>query len=105
MRVLGGTVDTAPIYVASATELAVSDGANTATIDVGALAGTTMTIRAGWAGSSMTIQTNTDVGNGTFDGDMDMGTVYLGSQEGTSNFLYGQLKDVRFGTVAAGCAL
>jgi hypothetical protein len=105
MRVLGGTTDTAPIYVASATELAISDGTNTATIDVGALAGASMTIRAGWGGSALVIETATDVATGTFDGNMSMGTIYLGSQEGTSNFLYGYLKDIRFGTTSAGCTL
>ena len=81
----------------------VSDGTNTVSVDPGALSRASYDFKATWAGSTLTLTVNGVSASGTFDGDMDMGTVYLGSQQGTSNHLFGWLKALKFGASAGGC--
>lgn len=103
-RLIGGAGATG-IYVVDSDTVRIGDGTNTVSVDPGALASQTMTFRATWAGSVLSLTVNGVTQTGTFDGDMDMGTVYLGSQQGSSNFLFGHEKNLKFGTSATGCAL
>lgn len=102
-RLIGGAAATG-IYVADADTITISDGANTVSVDPGAnLATQAYAFKATWAGSSMTLTVNGVSASGTFDGDLDLGTIYLGSQAGTSNHLFGWLKSLKFGASAGGC--
>lgn len=101
-RLIGGATATG-IYITDADTVTLSDSTNTVAVDTTTLAGTTTTFRAGWSGSVMSLSIGAVTASGTFDGSMDMGTVYLGSQAGSSNFLYGFLKSVKLGTSSSGC--
>lgn len=88
------------------TDLNLTDNGSSVTIELGDLSNQTLTVRASWGGSTMTIETESASDSSEFFlGDMHTGTVWFGSNQGDSNFLYGHLKDVRFGTSSTGCAL
>jgi hypothetical protein len=103
-RLIGGAAATG-IYVVDANTVAIGDGTNTVSVDPGDLTLATYAFRATWTGSTLTLTVNGVSASGSFDGNMDMGTVYLGSQQGTSNHLFGWLKNVKLGASATGCTL
>lgn len=101
-RLIGGAVATG-IFVVDADTVRIGDGTNTVSVDPGTLASQAMAFRAGWTGTSLSLTVNGVTATGTFDGDMDFGTIYLGSQAGSSNFLGGYLKNIKLGTSSTGC--
>ncbi len=102
-RILGGAVATG-VYVVDDDTVRVGDGTNTVSVDPGGnLAGQTMSFKASWGAGVLTLIVNGVTATGSFDGNMDMGTVYFGSQAGSSNFLYGSLLGVKFNTNPVGC--
>ncbi len=101
-RLIGGANATG-IYALDGDTIRVSDGTNTVDVDPGTMPSTSMAFHLGWSGSTMTLTVNGVSASGTFDGNMDFGTIYPGSQQGTSNHLYGWLDNLKFGASATGC--
>lgn len=104
---LFGTSDTsAPAIVATATSSKIADGANTQTLNHSSIANSSVAYRAWWsAGSSLKniIVGATEGTPDTFDGQMNMGTVYLGSRAATNDYLYGHLKSIMLSADHNGC--
>ena len=91
------------LYFDTGDAFTLSDGTNTVTVDPGIPTFDQFRIRAAWSGSEMSLSVNGVTVTGTFDGNMDMGTVYVGSQTATSNWLNGWIKDLYMGAGYTGC--
>lgn len=92
-----------------ATTMLANDGTNTATSNaVASMSGRSETLRLIWSGASMQIGLGGLMGTAAaFDGTMSGGltTLYVGSLSGSSRYLGGWIKKLKFGTDGAGCGL
>jgi hypothetical protein len=102
-RIFGTSDAASPAYIASASSIAMHDGTNTVTVNTGALAGTTAVVRSTWTASTMTLHVGASSTTGTFDGSMNVGTVFFGSQNGASNYSLARMRNIKMGTSANGC--
>jgi hypothetical protein len=91
------------------TSMLANDGTNTATSNsVSSMSGRSESVRLIWSGASMQLGLGGSMGTAaTFDGTMSGGltTLYIGSLSGSSRFLGGWIKRLKFGTDGTGCAL
>ncbi len=108
VNLIGGETDDLVSVNSGLALFAMNDGTNGITLDpLATLARGTFNFRATWGGASMSLTVGAITETAAFDGAMsDVFTdVYLGSRGGTSQFLFGHLKNLKFGTSATGCAL
>lgn len=95
-----------PMYWAGATSAGMADNVNFPPVESlgGDARGRSIVLRSGWGGTSMRLDINGGVGTSrTYDGTMGTNIVYLGSGGGSSNFFFGWLRNLKFGTSPAGC--
>lgn len=103
-RIVGTAGTDAPLFVSSTTLVGVSDGTNTATGSTGtSFSGGSHVLRSGWGDSALNVNGTSGAGTGTFDGTMSASTLFIGSQNGSSNFFNGYIRALRVGNTASGC--
>ncbi len=92
-----------PLYVNTTAGFGMWDSTNTATVAASPLYGNSHSVRSSWADSLQTVYVAGGAnGSSAFDGDMDLPTIYLGSENGASP-LYGHMKNVQMNINAGGC--
>lgn len=107
-RILSFASGGSPLLINSSTVIRLNDGTNntSATAD-SSIVNRTVALRSGWRASDdsavVDVVTDGETGTGTYDDTMVGSAIYLGSTSGSSNFLNGRIKDVRFDTSKGGC--
>ena len=107
-RVLGLAVAPSMLYVSTDTQASANDGTNTVSQAASSISAASRSLRSSWSGSTLLVQTASGSTSGSYDGAFGLGlpvTVYLGSQNGSSNFLGGYVKNIKIGTRASRCDL
>jgi hypothetical protein len=99
-KIVGTTGASAHLAALTAsTSLTVFDGTNTGTATISAAARRNLSVRAAWVTETlaMSIADGATVQSATYDGGLGGGsTVYIGSEGGSSNFAFGNIKTLKF---------
>lgn len=105
-RIIGTSDTSSPLLTTTSTTSKITDGTNTQTLTHPSVLNAATVFRGWWSSVSGTkniIVGSTSGTADTFDGTMNMGTIYLGSRSGTNDFLNATIKNIKLGTSANGC--